>query len=1426
MFSHCKSMLLHSAVPLVLLVMLCGPVQAAPSTDPELAMANSLFEQKKFAETVAELNSIIAKDPDKRAAVRLRANAYRDMKQWDAAIADYDKAIKLDPKEFGAYAGRGMAKHGAKNYAGAIEDFTMAVKLGPEKDKGSLLGRLGYAKYDNGDYRGALDTCSQSKQISTDTINTDCVGRSYLKLGQYDKAIKEFNSVVSMNDTLYLGYSDRAKAYLELANTDLANVEQSRKDIQKAISLKPDLWKLNDIKELLTKLPAYETRWKEEKAKREALLAKEREQEALKRPIIPTQRVYKIYKTILPSELVRSPNWAAMRQSDPTLAHLASSRWDTFSYPVVYQGRGSKMGASVNADQIRWSVPDEIVPGKPAQFKVEAPTGQTPFIAFINFRDYPLAVIRQFPKVDIKLSGPNIGSDEFNLLLPAITNHTAGDCQAGKAYPNRPIQLRNQERMQDVAHFGEGGGRYNNLVPKDLPMEEIPFTMASCNNGGLGGFTVSVYYDHSNLPLAEYYYQAVDDMKEDGIEFRTTPPGQKELRADGKDSVLLEARVKARPNDTSPTTEATADIVFSGVGEGADWIDKSKDEMRDGWKVIRIHASNPDSVRGPSRPPTTLTIRAETKDKDRLLASDYTLTIPDTPIIDAEPDIVEFVAKSGETASVKIQIENGGKDPWKFRSEYVQKDRPLAAAQFQPAEGKTVTLNLREAGLDPASGASNSETSVLRIIAEQQGRDPVERRVNIVATQEGLFTTTVGRDPEGDYYRVAADGSGKTTDVDFRVFLYDPATKKIVNSKEAVSNSIKIESIEPEESVAAQALKAGQMKQSFAGIRASNDPTGIYRFHLAKEIPGDGRIIRADFKATYTGRDEENFTAIFSLGLVTTSNGPGSADWQLELDRCQEVINKFVPVNYRAQMQAMLDKRKRTLGAEGLHLLREKIWQSAVDLTLGEGGQGYADEAAWADRITVTLEWADWAGNMAFGAVIGTWTGPYGATGSSILKASVISAINAYQDGRSPEDWLWDNFSTIPGIIEGKIIDVSTFEKMGMESKAKAWAIYVSYHFCKNLYNGATVIEALKNTSREVGSGLLSNWLNEQVQKSVAQAPASKTGKELSGTARPGESDAAGTIRKSMVARGGKLYADRDDVLAIMRDPSQVRALKDAPPEIRESFSNTRKAVYEQHDNEVVNYVKDHVSDMKNRMVKVMEFRTPGQDGSSINTDRDYRVCYYAGRDSGTGKEQWIEVDRRQWESYSYQAFARATGGPTDSPEAAQHWAEAHQQLATDKAHREASPDFMDQAKVWNPQSGKFENAQIVPNIVRVKAGQPGSRLKDPQALGHMYQMKVSDAKFKPEAFVQAQKAVKELDSIRKGYTEQKLNVGNLPPSVQNGMNAVIEVNKKLLADPNRRDPKAIADAEQTLRANGFQSLGDFMNKLGGQFEALKTVRN
>jgi hypothetical protein len=325
--------------------------------------------------------------------------------------------------------------------------------------------------------------------------------------------------------------------------------------------------------------------------------------------------------------------------------------------------------------------------------------------------------------------------------------------------------------------------------------------------------------------------------------------------------------------------------------------------------------------------------------------------------------------------------------------------------------------------------------------------------------------------------------------------------------------------------------------------------------------------------------------------------------------------------------------------------------------------------------------------------------------------------------------------------------------------------------------------------------------------------------------ARPVVADAVIQVRAKMRrAPDGRTYANQGDVLSIMRDPSMVRALKTGPADAREAFSNTREAIYRQHDAQVVQHIKDSMPDMKYRMVRVVEFRTPGQDGMSLNTDRDYRVCYYAGRDPQTGNERWIEIPRGHWEDHSYRTFAGLTGGPADDAARAREWASEHQQLATDRSHIEASAAFSDQRTVWNAQTRRFEKVQVTSNLTRVIHDRVnGVDVVDPGSLGQMYVVKVADARFRHEAFVQANKAVETLGAIRESYDENGgRKLGRLPANVEAGMRAVSEVKAALDRDPNHRDPAAIARAERALRESGFSSLSDFMQKLGGQYESLK----
>ena len=133
------------------------------------------------------------------------------------------------------------------------------------------------------------------------------------------------------------------------------------------------------------------------------------------------------------------------------------------------------------------------------------------------------------------------------------------------------------------------------------------------------------------------------------------------------------------------------------------------------------------------------------------------------------------------------------------------------------------------------------------------------------------------------------------------------------------------------------------------------------------------------------------------------------------------------------------------------------------------------------------------------------------------------------------------------------------------------------------------------------------------------------------------------------------------------------------------------------------------------------------------------------------------------------------------------------------------------QKQKWNPETRQWDTVPEDPSLAQVAKPTPDNKetdLKDPQGLGLMYQAKVLAARQPQEAFVQANKAVETLVALRKVYGDRGDKIGILAPNVEEGMKAVADVVAKLKADPNCRDPKAVSDAQNTLRQNGFPQSG------------------
>lgn len=944
-------------------------------------------------------------------------------------------------------------------------------------------------------------------------------------------------------------------------------------------------------------------------------------------------------------------------------------------------------------------------------------------------------------------------------------------------------------------------------------------------------------------------------------------PGEKStLAAWGGDSVVLVGRVVFAEGASPDVVDAArASIDFAS---GSEWLDMSEavDWGPDG-RAVRIMASQPNPEH-PVQPPESATVTCTATVADTELSQVASIALAPNPTIDAAPDTVHFAADSGESAEVRAWIESGGGLTWSFRTEWRDGSEPLAEVAQTDEPPSAVTLELTEASGGQLDPSHPEQAATLRIIAtasDAAEEIELERYVKVIVMQEGLFIVRTGRDEDGSFH-VLADGSATPAEVDFQVFARDAEGK--IRAQPSLAEALEFEHTSDDGSRARNAAEVGNLSWAPGGTRSSNNPATTWRFTVERQIPADVPVLHVPLEVSVPGMaSDEKYVKELIIGLRASRDAPGGPDWQRELARCQRVIYDFVPVAYHARMMSILDRRSRALGADGLAEMRHQIWGIAQDLTLGEGGQGYLEEGKWAGRIETVLEYAEWAGNVAFHGATAHFLPFYHALAAAQVKQLVVSAIQAYEDGISPGDWLWQNVSSVPWILEGQLIDVDKFTKLTGNDRAKAWALFVGYHFFKSyMYDGRTFTDSLIEAGRQARDEAIASWIGAGLRTRAAprmpevqlpgrrtappgtppQGPstARKPGPER--VARPGPDarkqkapvtapdrapefeapTAKGRADKMSEAiknntkqgpRGPEI--DVETMEKIMRDPDAARELK-KNKEAWEAYDRARQKVYGKRKEQLEKWIEENVPGAGSQKIEVRPVGHP--DG----VDLDYRAGIVR-KNPVTGKEEFIEIDPKHWEPKSNEIFGELTGKPADVP--ADKWAADRQQLATSQHHSQASPDMADQGWVRDPATGRMVRTQVTPNVDLVKKGE--ATLIDPDALGKTYETKVADsyhAGAPLDGYKQAQKAVQSLEGhadpdgtqhpgIRDGYRSQEYKVNDPPPAMKKGMQIVDDV------VAGRKTP---AEGDAALREAGLgNDLPGFMEKVSGEFAKFKLAK-
>jgi len=826
------------------------------------------------------------------------------------------------------------------------------------------------------------------------------------------------------------------------------------------------------------------------------------------------------------------------------------------------------------------------------------------------------------------------------------------------------------------------------------------------------------------------------------------------------------------------------------------------------------------------------------------------------PALDAAPDRVALVAGTLAREQVRVWVEPRATDPWTFSCVWDGERREPAHAELAPDPGGAAATLWLAAPPAAAAVPPGESTHRLLVRATAPGGEVLERLVTIVVAAEGLVADPVPRHADGTYH-VAADGSFEPKIMYFQALVLDPARAGLVLAPDMLER-LELEPVDPPGSPERNVADFAGVWLTFAGLTAESPQQGLFEVRAGRDVPGEcpGEAYPVGMRAFVPGADPKRFSSVFSLGLVL-SDSPTPADVvELERSRAQHVIDSLAPPALKPRLQALLDEQGARLGPEGMTELRRRIWREAADAVLAEGAAAL-ESARFNDRIVYWLDnWVIWAGDLAFGALVTSYFGPYQAMAVTTAKPMLLSAITALIYGRSPGDWLSEQLWSLLYLFEGRVMDVDRYQQLTGMSRAKCWALFCCYQFFKSLYQQKekSIVQAVKDTAWQVSDAVIAEWLGKQVKaemqaRGLVELPAGtppddeatrraedeeaarRAAEDEDGARRAADDDAARprpdiapefdapdpVDRASKMAEAikqgaapgddGRPRVDADTMEKIMRDADGARELKARDPEAWKAYDNARQDVYGAHDAELRTWIAENVPDAAGQRVEV---RTVGHaDG----VDRDYRAGIVQ-TDPVTGREIFIEIPSEKWSGESQRIFSDLTGGPADAAGAAEH-ARAHQQLATGYGHSEAGVDLADQGRVRNPETGRWEQTQITPNIEMVKHGE--STLIDPEGVGRTYETKVANSYHTGatrDAYQQASKAAHTLTEVRSGYMAQDYKLASTPDGIAEGMRIIDRVAAGELKP-------AAADAE--LRAAKLGSgLPEFMERLSGQFAKLK----
>ena len=200
--------------------------------------ANQRERMGDYEKAIADHNEAIKIDPTYAAGFMHRGNAFARHGDFDRAIADHSEAVRLAPKDADSFYNRGYTYSHKGDHERAVADYTTGIEL--DAGKSRLWGQRCWSRMVVGkQLQEALEDCNKASSLSpTIPQILGYRGFVYLKLGQFDKALADYDAAFALTkipdhaDWLYgRGVTKLKKGDAAGGNADIAKAKTIKADI-------------------------------------------------------------------------------------------------------------------------------------------------------------------------------------------------------------------------------------------------------------------------------------------------------------------------------------------------------------------------------------------------------------------------------------------------------------------------------------------------------------------------------------------------------------------------------------------------------------------------------------------------------------------------------------------------------------------------------------------------------------------------------------------------------------------------------------------------------------------------------------------------------------------------------------------------------------------------------------------------------------------------------------------------------------------------------------------------------------------------------------------------------------------------------------------------------------------------------------------